>query len=80
MQYIETYNNTTIIDDNIGEIIIDQLTEILDNISPMVNKITVKNSINIYKRQNRIPYGYYLLISLPIITKGLILTLFFVKL
>ena len=80
MQHIEKYDNTIMINNDIEEIIIDVLTEPLDNLPPMVNKITVKNSINIYKRQNRIPYGYYLLISLPIITKGLILTLFFVKL
>ena len=80
MLYIKKYNNAIMINNDIKEIIIDQLTEPLDNISPMVNKITVKNSINIYKRQNRISHAYYLLISLPIITKGLILTLFFVKL
>ena len=60
MQHIKKYDNKTIIDDNIYEIIIDELKYLLDNISPMANKITVKRSINIYKKQNRIPYGCYL--------------------
>ena len=54
MLHIEKYNNTTIINNDIKEIIIDQLTESLDNINPMINKITVKKSFNIYKRQNRL--------------------------
>ena len=57
MQHIKKYDNTTIIDDDIDEIIIDDLKQPLDNIPPTVNKITVKESFNIYKRQNRIPYG-----------------------
>ena len=57
MLHIEDYNNTIMIDNDIKEIIIDVLTESLDNIPPTVNKITIKKSINIYKRQHRIPYG-----------------------
>ena len=57
MLHIEDYDNTIMINNDIEEIIIDQLKHPLDNIPPMVNKITVKKSINIYKRQNRIPYG-----------------------
>ena len=57
MLHIEKYNNTTIINNDIEEIIIDELINSLDNINPMINKITVKKSFNIYKRENRIPYG-----------------------
>ena len=63
MLHIEDYDNTIMINNDIEEIIIDQLKHPLDNIPPMVNKITVKKSINIYKRQNRIPYGCYLIIE-----------------
>ena len=57
MLHIKKYNNTIMINNDIEEIIIDELNYPLDNLPPTVNKITVKNSINIYKRQNRIPYG-----------------------
>ena len=57
MLHIKDYNKTTIINNDIEEIIIDELNYPLDNINPMVNKITVKRSFNIHKRQNRIPYG-----------------------
>ena len=57
MQHIKKYDNTTIINNDIDEIIIDELNNPLDNLPPSVNKITVKKSFNIYKRQNRIPYG-----------------------
>ena len=57
MLHIKDYNKTTIINNDIEEIIIDQLKHPLDNLPPSINKITVKKSINIYRRQNRIPYG-----------------------
>ena len=63
MLHIKDYNKTTIINNDIEEIIIDQLKHPLDNLPPSINKITVKKSINIYKRQNRIPYGCYLIIE-----------------
>jgi hypothetical protein len=56
MLHLEIYNNKTIINNDIEEIIIDELNNILDNLPPSINKITIKNSIDIYKRQNRIPY------------------------
>jgi hypothetical protein len=42
MLHIKNYNKTIIIDNDIEEIIIDELKHPLDNIPPMVNKITVK--------------------------------------
>ena len=57
MLHIKKYNYAIMINNDIEEIIIDVLTEPLDNLPPTVNKITVKKSFNIYKRQNRIPYG-----------------------
>ena len=56
MLHIKKYDNTMMINNDIEEIIIDELNYPLDNVPPSVNKITVKKSINIYKRQNRIPY------------------------
>ena len=61
MQHIKKYDNTTIINNDIDEIIIDELNNPLDNLPPTVNKITVKKSFNIYKRKNRIPYGCHLI-------------------
>ena len=61
MLHIKKYNYAIMINNDIEEIIIDELNYPLDNLPPTVNKITVKNSINIYKRQNRIPYGCYLI-------------------
>ena len=55
MLHIENYDNTMMINNDIEEIIIDELNYPLDNVPPSVNKITVKKSINVYKRQNRIP-------------------------
>ena len=67
MLHIKKYNNAIMINNDIEEIIIDELNYPLDNLSPSINKITVKNSFNIYKRQNRIPYGCYLIIEKIII-------------
>ena len=63
MLHIEEYNNTTIIDNDIEEVIIDMLIHPLDNLPPTVNKITIKKSINIYRRQNKIPYNCKLIIE-----------------
>jgi len=63
MPHITEYNNTTIIKNDIEEIIIDELISPLDNLPPTVNKITIKESINVYKRQNKIPYNCELIIE-----------------
>jgi len=69
MLHIEEYNNTTIIDNDIEEVIIDMLIHPLDNLPPTVNKITIKKSINIYRRQNKIPYDCKLIIKNTIIDR-----------
>ena len=69
MLHITEYNNTTIIDNGIEEIIIDELFYPLDNLPPTVNKITIKKSINIYRRQNKIPYNCELIIENTIIDR-----------
>ena len=67
MLYLREYNNTTIIDNDIEEIIINKLYSPLDNLPPSVNKITIGKSINIYRRQNKIPYNCKLIIENVII-------------
>ena len=63
MLHITEYNNTTIINNDIEEVIIDKLFSPLDNLPPTVNKITIRKSINIYRRQNKIPYDCELIIE-----------------
>ena len=63
MLHIKEYNNATIIENDIEEVIIDKLFHPLDNLPPTVNKITIKESINSYKRQNKIPYNCKLIIE-----------------
>jgi len=63
MLHIKEYNNTAIIDNGIEEIIIDKLNCPLDNLPPTINKIIIKKSINIYRRQNKIPYNCELIIE-----------------
>jgi len=63
MLYIKEYNYTTIIENDIEEVIIDNLINPLDNLPPIVNKITIKQSKNIYRRQNKIPYNCKLIIE-----------------
>jgi len=69
MLHITEYYNTTIIDNDIEKIIIDKLVSPLDNLPPIVHKITIKKSINIYKRQNKIPYNCELIIENTIIDR-----------
>jgi len=63
MLHIKEYNNTTIIDNDIEEVIIDELNSPLDNLPPTINKITIKKSINVYRRQNKIPYNCELIVE-----------------
>jgi len=53
MLYIKEYNNTTVIENDIEEIVIDYLIHPLDNLPIFISKITVKKSINIYRRQDK---------------------------
>jgi len=50
MLHLEKYNNTIIIDNNVEEVIIDELFNPLDNLPPSVSEITIKKSINIYRK------------------------------
>jgi len=63
MLHIKQYINATIIENDIEEVIIDELICPLDNLPPTISKITIKKSINIYRRQNKIPYNCKLIIE-----------------
>jgi len=42
---------------------IDKLFSPLDNLPPTIGKITIKKSVNIYRKQNKIPYECMLTIE-----------------
>jgi len=63
MLHIKHYNDTIIIENDIEKVIIDKLIHPLNNLPPTVNKITIRKSINVYKRQNKIPYNCKLIIE-----------------
>jgi len=58
MLHIKEYNSTTIIENDIEEVIIDELFYPLNNLPP-----TIKKSITIYRKQNKIPYNCKLIIE-----------------
>jgi len=57
MLHIKEYNSTTIIENDIEEVIIDELFYPLNNLPPTINKITI------YRKQNKIPYNCKLIIE-----------------
>jgi len=63
MLSIGRYTKKTTIDNGIEEIIIDELKYPLNNLPITVNKITIKNQLNVFRREHKIPYGCELIIE-----------------
>jgi len=63
MLSIGRYTEKTTVDNGIEEIIIDELKYPLNNLPITVNKITIKNQLNVFRREHKIPYGCELIIK-----------------
>jgi len=63
MLSIKEYNEKTTIDNGIEGIIINKLMYPLNNLPMTVNKITIKNQLNVFRREHKIPYGCELIIE-----------------
>ena len=63
MLSIKQYTEKTTIDNGIEEIIINKLKYPLNNLPITVNKITIKNQLNVFRREHKIPYGCGLIIE-----------------
>jgi len=63
MLSIKEYTEKTTVDNGIEEIIIDELIYPLNNLPITVNKIIIKEQLDVFRREHKIPHGCELIIE-----------------